>query len=227
VPSIGCTSLGETKTYFPNGEPQGCDLNSVGFQLVFQLTTFFRWLIIVVSAYYGKRTLNFSIATAGATMIVKGTIDLIKAIGFQYAKDSAIQILNVVVPVRAWVTYGVAAIGFLGQKYLLEAKEDGKGFDRKDPQPKACSLLCGGLLKLCYRIDECIGRNLQTMKALKDPAGMLVKAASSKKNEATTKKKDDGSPEFKARPKEAEKAAPAAANATELQEVVTAPDVTA
>ena len=61
-----------TKEWFPNGEPTGCDLNSVEFQAVYQCMQLLKWIIITVSAIYGKKTMNFSTVTVGASMLVKG-----------------------------------------------------------------------------------------------------------------------------------------------------------
>ena len=85
--------------------------------------SFLKWLIIIGCAYYGKKVVNFSTATVGASMVVKGIIDLTKAIGFQVDPDQAAQLLAIHPPVRAWVTYGVAAAAFLAQGMILTAEE--------------------------------------------------------------------------------------------------------
>ena len=189
--ALGCKGMGDKTEYFPNGTPMGCDLNSVSFQAVFQLTLFGKWLIIVGSAYYGKKTINFSTATAGGTMIVKGTIDLVKAIGFQVSPESSISIIAVITPSRTWVTYGVAILGFLIQRKLLEEKptsiEDETKTEtvRKDPQPKAMLIIFGLLLKICDKIDAFLGRHLETLKD--GGKGALVRALTRKKIETPTK----------------------------------------
>lgn len=175
VPGIGCTGfdVSQKKEYFPNGTPTGCELNSWEFQMVFQLTLLMKWCIIATSAYYGKKTMNFSTSTAGATMIVKGVIDLAKAVGFQVAPEIAGPVVAVVTPVRTWVTYGVAVGGFLLQRKLITLteeppKEEGgeptKKYVISDSQPKCMNVLCGVVLKLCYSIDAFLGRHLETLK---------------------------------------------------------------
>lgn len=136
---------------------------------------FLKWLIIAVSAYYGKKTMNFSTATVGATMLVKGIIDLTKAVGFQILSPSdAASILTAITPIRAWVTYGVATLAFLLQRKLIEqvdvppptGSEEApkKKWTQKENTPPCVNLFCGMLLKVCSAVDNFLLRNLETLK---------------------------------------------------------------
>ena len=175
LPSINCKGKGTKREWFPNGEPTGCDLNSVEFQAVYQCMQLLKWIIITVSAIYGKKTMNFSTATVGASMLVKGVVDLTKAVGFQVLSPAdAGVILLVITPARAWVTYGVAIGGFFLQRKLITmvstpAPEGGDKppkitYEKKDPSPECCNIACGGLLKVCNAVDGFLERNLETLK---------------------------------------------------------------
>lgn len=198
ISSIGCTGVGEKKEWFPNGEPTGCDLKSVEFQAVYQCMLLLKWLIITFCAYHGKKLLNFATATVGATMLIKGTIDLVKAVGFQVAPDAAAAILLAITPIRAWVTYGVALVGFFLQRYLIEQVDvpppDGeaptgkKKWIQKAKQPAVANIFCGVLVKVCNSIDGFLMRNLETLKD--GGKGAMVRALTRKRdnNKSTTKK---------------------------------------
>ena len=174
LPAINCKGNGEKKDWFPNGEPTGCDLNSVEFQAVYQCMQFLKWLIIAVSAVYGKKTMNFSTAVVGGSMLVKGIVDLTKAIGFEVlSPQDAAFILLILTPVRAWATYAVAGIGFYCQRYLLEqvevpsekeGEEPKKVWQRKPEQPKCMAMACGILVKICDSVDGFLKRNIETLK---------------------------------------------------------------
>jgi hypothetical protein len=175
LPAINCKGNGEKKEWFPNGEPTGCDLNSVEFQAVYQCMQLLKWLIIIVSTFYGKKTMTFSTATVGATMLIKGIIDLTKAIGFQVMTPSdAASILTAITPIRAWVTYGMAILGFLLQRKLIEQVDvppptgsdeaPKKKWAQKENTPACVNLFCGVLLKVCSKVDNFLLRNLETLK---------------------------------------------------------------
>ena len=173
---VGCKGVGEKREWFPNGEPTGCDLHSATFQGIFHGMSFLKWLIIIGCAYYGKKVVNFSTATVGASMVVKGIIDLTKAIGFQVDPDQAAQLLTILTPVRAWVTYGVAAAAFLAQRMILTAEEvpvpEGSPEGTKptskmvvkQPQGPLGKAFCGILITICAKIDGFLQRNLETLK---------------------------------------------------------------
>ena len=69
-------------------------------------------------------------------MSVKGIIDLSKAIGFQVAPEYAATIIAVITPVRTWVMYGVAIVGFLLQRVVLEEVTEEPNPDKPDDPPK-------------------------------------------------------------------------------------------
>jgi hypothetical protein len=171
--AVGCSGFGEKREWFPNGEPTGCDNHSAAFQGIFHGLSALKWIIIALCAYYGKKVLNFSTATVGASMVVKGIVDLTKAIGFQLDPESAAKLLVVVTPIRAWVTYGLAFVAFLVQFKLL-AQEDvpppegstepaGKKSVIKTQGPVG-KLFCGIVLKICTKVDKFLARNLESLK---------------------------------------------------------------
>jgi len=172
--AIGCKGFGEKREWFPNGEPTGCDLHSGAFQGIFHGMYVLKWAIIIGCAYKGKKLVNFSTATVGATMLVKGIIDLTKAIGFEVDPDQATTLLVVVTPIRAWVTYAAAAAGYLCQRIVLTEEEvpppEGSTDEPKkkavvkQPQGALGKLFCGVLIKLSFKIDGFLERNLETLK---------------------------------------------------------------
>lgn len=186
---VGCNGFGEKREWFPNGEPLGCDLHSAKFQGIFHGLSFLKWVIISLSAFYGKKVINFSTATVGSSMLVKGIIDLTKAIGFQLAPEYATQLLVVVTPIHTWVTYGVAVAGFFVQKMLLTTEEipvpEGSTPDtvpkKKNvlkPQGTMGKLACGILLTICMKVDGFLERNLESIK---DGGKAALKRAMTKK----------------------------------------------
>ena len=138
-------------------------------------------------------------------MSVKGIIDLSKAIGFQVAPEYAATIIAVITPVRTWVMYGVAIVGFLLQRVVLEEVTEEPNPDKPDDppkkkmvqkknQPKIFSLFCGLLIGLCATADAFLGRHLETLKD--GGKGAMVRALTRKptkspaKGESKTPSKD-------------------------------------
>ena len=135
-------------------------------------------------------------------MLVKGVIDLTKAVGFEVLSPAdAATILTAITPIRAWVTYGVAGIAFFLQKKLIEQVDvpppEGsdeppkKKWTAKENTPK-CNFLCGFLLKVCTSVDGFLLRNLETLKdggkaAL---ARQLTRKSASPSKTTTTPKKE-------------------------------------
>jgi hypothetical protein len=173
--ALKCDKFGAKSVYFPNGMPEaqnGVDCNkwSTGFQLTYQLTQLAKWFVIMACAYKGKKVVNFATSVAGSSMFIKGAVDLVKAIGYQFFPDDAIQILTVVTPIRAWGTYGVAILAYLLQRKLLTSSKDAAGvvtFARTDPHPKLMNIFFGCLINCLDRINKFLLDNMATLKDLK------------------------------------------------------------
>lgn len=172
---VGCSGFGGKQEYFPNGEPLGCDLHSASFQGIFHGLSLLKWIIITISAYYGKKVVNFSTAVVGSSMLVKGIIDLTKAVGFQLMPEYAEQLLLIVTPIHTWVTYGVAIGGFFIQKAVLTTEDipvpEGSTPDTKPkkknvikPQGALTRILFGITILISTKIDGFLERNLETIK---------------------------------------------------------------
>jgi len=189
---IGCNGpIGDKSIFFPNGEPTGCDQESVEFQLVYQLSQFLKWIVIITVTWKGESLINLATAVTGSTMFIKGFVDITKAIGFEYFADHAALILRVVTPVRAWAVYGVALVAYIIQRKLLKevppAEEGNKAtYEEHDKQPLPCNILCKKtfLLTVCHKIDNWLERNLALIG---DKKAMQAKLA---KSVTKTKKKD-------------------------------------
>ena len=125
-------------------------------------------------------------------------IDLTKAVGFQVLSpaDAAV-ILVAITPIRAWVTYGVAIVGFFTQRKLITAIDgpvpEGsdappkKKYVKKDPSPAVAIFCCGFLTKICESVDGFLERNLETLKdggkaAMTRQVTRTLKASPSKKD---------------------------------------------
>lgn len=177
--ALDCDTFGKKNEYFPNGVPSAkngidCKHSSAGFQVVFQLTQAVKWTVIFLCAYHGAKLIKFSISVSGSTMLVKGGVDLIKAIGYQFFPDDALAWLTILTPIRAWGTYGVAVLFFLIQTKVVMTDEPKKPekegdppppptYSRIEPQPKVCGIM-GPILFLCYKWDAFLLRNLSTLK---------------------------------------------------------------
>jgi len=201
--ALNCDTFGKKTEFFPNGIPSdstgvSCEHYSVSFQLVYQLTSAAKWIGIFLAASYGKKLLTFAVAVAGSTMVIKGGVDLVKAIGYEYYPDDALAWLTILTPVRTWATYGLAVLAFLAQKKLLQRNEEPLPADapegaepkvtytKAENQPAACTLMCSLVLKVCYNMDAFLLRNLENLKD--GGKGALMRAATRK----STPKKEEG-----------------------------------
>jgi len=203
--ALGCDTFGKKTEFFPNGVPSDssgvdCQHWSFGFQAVYQFTALAKWIAIFLCAAKGAKIITFSIAVAGATMVVKGGVDLVKAIGYEYYPEYTLNWLTILTPVRTWLTYGLAILAFLVQRKLVVRKEvpppsdapEGTDptvvYERKESQPVACTLLCGVVLTFCYKFDAFLLRNLAN---LKDGGKSAVKRAMSRKSSPEKKKEGE------------------------------------
>lgn len=117
---VGCTGYGAKSTVFPDGEPQGCDLNSVEFQVSFQLSKTLFWAITAGMMYIGKKVTIVSVAMTGSSMVMKGLIDLITNVMTIAMPDLAAEILGVLTPIRTFIGYGLAGVGVVIQLHILQ-----------------------------------------------------------------------------------------------------------
>jgi len=189
APVCGCTGVGKKNMFFPNGEPIGCDLYATDFQVIYQCTLLTKWLIIFAFAYYGEKLINFSTATTGGSMFIKGTIDILKAVGFEYFPDDAIAWLRIITPVRTWGVYGLAVTAYLIQRQLLQEveKTDDEGnpikgvFEKKEKQWKLCCM-CNPLIKVIEGREEWLKANLESIGSKGAIMKTLTKKAKSPKS---------------------------------------------
>lgn len=128
---VGCTGVGAKSAMFPDGMPSGCDPDSQEFQLVFQGTKALTVFIVATFALLGTKTMGFSIAMMGATMIINGSLDLTKSILLTIVEDQAagLQILRTMDTITLPVTYGIAGAGYFIQWMILKPKRDERNPD--------------------------------------------------------------------------------------------------
>lgn len=117
---VGCTGFGAKGGAFPEGRPLGCDLHSTEFQVAFQCSRLVFWLITAAMAYIGKKVTNISIAMTGASMLMKGLMDLIQRIAVITMPDQATSILSLISPLRTFIGYGIAGVGVMVQLAILK-----------------------------------------------------------------------------------------------------------
>jgi len=123
---VGCTGLGTKTAMFPDGEPTGCPggFDSLEFQITFQGTKSLQVIIVSVFAFLGQRLMNFSISLMGATMIIDGTVDLLKTVLILIlSADQTTTVLNFITTWNMVLTYSMAAFGYGMQKVLLNNKD--------------------------------------------------------------------------------------------------------
>lgn len=111
---------------FPDGEPTGCPggFDSLEFQITFQGTKSLQVIIVSVFAFLGQRLMNFSISLMGATMIIDGTVDLLKTVLILIlSADQTTTVLNFITTWNMVLTYSMAAFGYGMQKVLLNNKD--------------------------------------------------------------------------------------------------------
>ena len=123
---VGCTAYGEKTAMFPDGVPIGCSQDSNEFQLTFQGTKALTVAIVAGMALLGTKTMGFSIAMMGATMIMSGGLDLTKTILLQVASDpsTAVQVETTMAALQMPITYAIAGFGYLTQWMILKPKRD-------------------------------------------------------------------------------------------------------
>jgi len=123
---VGCTGYGEKTPLFPDGEYIGCDHGSTAFQLTYQGTKVLTVIIVVLMALIGERTMGFSIAMMGSTMIISGGLGLIEAIFRQVAADQELlrTITATFTACEFPITYGIAGGGYFLQWMILKPKRD-------------------------------------------------------------------------------------------------------
>ena len=63
---------------------------------------------------------NVSVAMTGASMLMKGLIDLIRRIAIIMMPDQAATIVGTIAPIRTFVGYGIAGIGVVVQLMILK-----------------------------------------------------------------------------------------------------------
>ena len=142
---VGCSGFGEKTPTFPDGEPLDCDLNSSEFQVAFQLTKALVWISTLGTAIVGKHVTTLALCMTGSTMLINGVVDLTKRICIIAMPDDAETITLTVEPIRAFVGYGLAAVGVLVQRQIVKPKGDAKerGMDLlKQPSEVASCLHC-------------------------------------------------------------------------------------
>ena len=130
----GCSGFGEKTPTFPDGEPLNCELTSSEFQIAFQLTKALFWIITMMSAAMGKHVTTVALCMTGSAMLMNGIIDLTKRISIVAMPDDASAITLAIEPVRVFVGYGLAAVGVLIQRQIMEPQQVGGGNGGK---PKA------------------------------------------------------------------------------------------
>ena len=110
----------------PEGVPIGCDHDSSTFQAAFQGTKALTVAIVMGFALIGQKTMGFSIAMMGATMIITGGLDLLKVIMTKFVDDQEllVTITETFTSVELPVTYGVGGLGYLFQWMILKQKDD-------------------------------------------------------------------------------------------------------
>uniref|UniRef100_A0A7S2BBN9 Uncharacterized protein n=1 Tax=Haptolina brevifila TaxID=156173 RepID=A0A7S2BBN9_9EUKA len=124
--TVGCTAYGEKTEIFPEGEPVGCDHDSQAFQGTFQGSKATFVVIVTVFAIMGSKTLGFSISMMGSTMIISGSLGIVRSIILQTVNDQDVMqnVISTFTAIELPVTYSLSFAGYVIQWMILKRKDD-------------------------------------------------------------------------------------------------------